>query len=270
MKNFIKNIICVDLTKFTKSELEVLVEKMPELNAISIDGVSNMSLSYVKAKEFGYGRIYIDKTSKVMIAYTMKSDFNTIIVGDVMASTLSLDSVKFRNNKEVSLTGGFAQYLNKITCIDVTKFSTTDLNRMVEKNTNLSNVKVSLNGELSLDYEVAKTKGYKKLFIDNTSKVLVGFTLKDNPNNFVFNIKLAEALVSMDPLGFPKGALDIETLSLATVKATPRVKAKKEKAFEGIDLTGKSQDVVDAILDKINKTGVDSLTSKEKEFLSKI
>ena len=139
---------------------------------------------------------------------------------------------------------------NNIICIDLTKFSKDDLDRIVERMPELKCIAVSNDESKCLDYKVSKDMGYKCLYIDKVSKVLIAFTKRNEPKNLIFNNDMAIGFTSMESIKFPKGLSPVKVGVTKTVSATASV-----------DLN------VDTILEKISKTGIKSITKEEKEFL---
>ena len=82
-----------------------------------------------------------------------------------------------------------------------------------------------------------KKNGIKKLFLDTENLVVIGYTLKSNPDEIIFTEDLVEKLKAIESLQMPKKQRNTGPLS------------------------------VDTILDKISKWGIESLTESEKTFL---
>jgi hypothetical protein len=119
--------------------------------------------------------------------------------------------------------------MKNIKVIDLTMFNNEKLKEVVKLFPN-----IEINPE-SLVQD--KKNGIKKMFLDTESLVVIGYTLKSNPDEMIFTENYITGLQEIQPLQLPK----------------------KQRATGPLS--------VDTILDKISKWGIESLTESEKSFL---
>jgi hypothetical protein len=87
-----KNIICVDLTKFNN---EKLVE-VANIYKLSVEGLIN-------DKKEGFAKVYIDIENGLLVAFTYKKNKDEIVIADVFTDSLkSIPSVVVEKKQPLS------------------------------------------------------------------------------------------------------------------------------------------------------------------------
>jgi len=83
MKNYLKNTICIDLTKFNYAQLATLVAEYDVLDLNVL----------VQNKKDGFAKVFIDKLDGSTIAYTTKKDKTIVFTSDFTKALAEMTSV---------------------------------------------------------------------------------------------------------------------------------------------------------------------------------
>jgi hypothetical protein len=140
-----------------------------------------------------------------------------------------------------------------IVCIDLTKYN-------YEQLTKVSEIIGIVDGSLQQD----KKNGVKKVFLDPTARTTIGLIVSD-PENYLRTYK---GLVLCEEYSHLTKKEKDKLLKMEGSKLDFKRKKNSVHVVEGISVPEVLE--LDAILDKIGKLGIDSLTQKEKEFLDNI
>ena len=140
-----------------------------------------------------------------------------------------------------------------IVCIDLTKYN-------YEQLTKVSEVIGIVDGSLQKE----KKDGVKKVFLDPSARTTIGMIVTD-PENYLMNYK---GLVLCEEYSHLTKKEKDKLIKMQGSKLDLKRKKNSVHIIESLP----SEEVLelDAILDKIGKYGIDSLTKNEKDFLDNI
>ena len=122
-----KNIICIDLTKFNNEKLSDVAKAYD----LSLD-------SLIRDKKGGFVKLYMDINNGILVAFTHKNNRNDLVIADVFKDSLAtIEPIEVKKKNKTLKVLTIDNVLDKISKYGIESLSDTEKEFLNENSNNI-------------------------------------------------------------------------------------------------------------------------------------